>query len=108
MVGQIIWCIAHTLWLGTSFTFITSVGLILHHLFGVWHGDRRLQKRLGESYEKLKSRTSVIPFLAIIQGRQTLHLQEFLRWAYLGVGVFVLLFWQAHPILIRATGNIDW
>ena len=108
MVGQIIWCIAHTLWLGTSFTFITSVGLILHHLFGVWHGDRRLQKRLGESYEKLKSRTSVIPFLAIIQGRQTLHLQEFLRWAYLGVGAFVLLFWQAHPILIRATGNIDW
>ena len=63
-------------------------------MFGVWHGDRRLQERFGESYEKLKSRTSVIPFLAIIQGRQTLHLQEFLRWAYLGVGVFVLLFWQ--------------
>ena len=108
MVGQVIWCIAHTLWLGTSFTFVTSVGLILHHLFGVWHGDRRLQKRFGESYDQLKSRTSVIPFLAIIQGRQTLHLQEFIRWAYLGIGLFVLLFWQAHPLLIRATGNIDW
>ncbi|MFM7476262.1 MAG: NnrU family protein [Microcystis aeruginosa] len=33
MVGQVIWCIAHTLWLGTSFTLLTSLGLIAHHLF---------------------------------------------------------------------------
>jgi uncharacterized membrane protein len=39
MVGQVIWCIAHTLWLGTSFTLLTSLGLIAHHLFAVWHGD---------------------------------------------------------------------
>ena len=39
--GQIIWCFAHTLWIGTSFTLITSVGLILHHLFAIWHGDKR-------------------------------------------------------------------
>ncbi len=33
--GQIIWCFAHTLWIGTSFTLITSIGLILHHLFAI-------------------------------------------------------------------------
>ena len=38
--GQIIWCFAHTLWIGTSFTLITSIGLILHHLFAIWHGDK--------------------------------------------------------------------
>ena len=38
MVGQIIWCIAHTLWIGTTFTLLTSFGLVLHHLFAVWHG----------------------------------------------------------------------
>ena len=27
-VGQIIWCIAHTLWIGTTFTLVTSFGLI--------------------------------------------------------------------------------
>ena len=31
--GQIIWCFAHTLWIGTSFTLVTSIGLVLHHLF---------------------------------------------------------------------------
>jgi uncharacterized membrane protein len=108
MVGQVIWCVAHALWLGTSFMVVTSFGLILHHLFAVWHGDRRLQARYGESFETLRSRTSIIPFLAIAQGRQTLVLKEFLRPAYLGIIIFVLGFWFAHPILIYATGNVGW
>ncbi|MCZ0902780.1 NnrU family protein, partial [Microcoleus sp. HI-ES] len=85
MVGQVIWCVAHTLWIGTSFTLVTSIGFVLHHLFGVWHGDRRLQARFGESFETIKSRTSIMPFLAILQKRQTLDLLEFLRPSYVGV-----------------------
>ncbi len=108
MVGQVIWCLAHTLWLGTTFMVVTSAGLILHHLFGVWHGDRRLALRYGESFETLKSRTSIVPFLAIIQGRQTIAWQEFLRPAYIGVALFVLIFWWLHPVLMRATGTIGW
>ncbi len=108
MVGQVIWCLAHLLWIGTSFMVVTSAGLILHHLFAVWHGDRRWRARYGESFEILKSRTSVIPFLAILQGRQTLEWREFLRPAYLGIALFVLLFWWAHPIIIRASGSIGW
>ncbi len=108
MVGQVIWCVAHTLWLGTSFTLVTSAGLVLHHLFGVWHGDRRLRARYGEAFDSLKARTSVVPFLAIARGDQTLELREFFRWAYLGVAIFILLLWQAHPLLIRATGNVPW
>ncbi|MBE9189494.1 hypothetical protein IQ230_03755 [Gloeocapsopsis crepidinum LEGE 06123] len=108
MVGQIIWCIAHTLWLGTTFTLVTSVGLVLHHLFGVWHGDRRLTNRYGKAFTSVKDRTSIIPFLAIVQGKQTLKLQEFFRPAYLGVAVFVLLLWLSHPLLIQATGQVNW
>lgn len=108
MVGQVIWCIAHTLWIGTSFTLLTSIGLVLHHLFGVWHGDRRLQARFGESFETIKSRTSILPFLAILQKRQTLDLLEFLRPSYVGVVIFTTLLWKIHPFLMRATGNIYW
>ncbi|HEY9812729.1 MAG TPA: NnrU family protein [Candidatus Sericytochromatia bacterium] len=108
MVGQVIWCIAHTLWVGTTFTLLTSLGLVLHHLFAVWHGDRRLLARYGEAFEAVKARTSIIPFLAVIQGRQTLKWQEFLRPAYLGVTAFVLLFWWAHPLLLQATANVNW
>ncbi|MEG4066471.1 NnrU family protein [Microcoleus sp. Pol11C2] len=108
MVGQLIWCVAHTLWIGTSFTLVTSIGLVLHHLFGVWHGDRRLQARFGESFETIKSRTSIMPFLAILQKRQTLDLLEFLRPSYLGVVIFTGLLWEIHPFLMRVTRNIYW
>ncbi|WP_449418714.1 NnrU family protein [Phormidium nigroviride] len=108
MVGQVIWCIAHTLWIGTSFTLLTSIGLVLHHLFAVWHGDRRMRARYGESFEALTSRTSIIPFLAILQNRQTLDIWEFLRPAYLGVAIFTLILWKIHPLLIGATGSLAW
>ena len=108
MVGQVIWCIAHTLWIGTSFTLVTSIGLVLHHLFGVWHGDRRLQARFGESFETLKSQTSIFPFLAVWQKRQTLDLLEFLKPSYLGIAIFIGVLWKIHPFLMRVTGSIDW
>ena len=108
MIGQVLWCIAHTLWIGTTFTLVTSCGLIAHHLFAVWHGDRRLQQRYGEAFTKVKERTSVIPFLAVIEGRQTLKWQEFLRPAYLGVLAFVLLLWWGHPWLIGVTAQVKW
>lgn len=108
MVGQVIWCVAHTLWLGTSFTLVTSMGLILHHIFGVWHGDRRLSQRYGEAFEVVKQRTSIIPFQAIINGRQSLHWEEFLRPAYLGVVIFTGLLWWSHPLLLVATSRIIW
>ncbi|MFM8298822.1 MAG: NnrU family protein, partial [Microcystis aeruginosa] len=108
MVGQVIWCIAHTLWLGTSFTLLTSLGLIAHHLFAVWHGDRRLENLYGEAFLKIKERTSVVPFLAIIDGRQSLKWQEFLRPAYLGVTGFIILLWWGHPWLMQATSKIYW
>ncbi|MEG5016630.1 MULTISPECIES: NnrU family protein [unclassified Microcoleus] len=108
MVGQVIWCVAHTLWIGTSFTLVTSIGLVIHHLFGVWHGDRRLQARFGESFETIKSRTSIMPFLAILQKRQTLDLLEFLRPSYVGVVIFTGLLWEIHPFLMRVTRNIYW
>ena len=108
MVGQAIWCIAHSLWIGTTFTLLTSLGLIGHHLFAVWHGDRRLQQRYGEAFTAVKERTSVIPFLAILDGRQSLKVHEFLRPAYLGVLGFILLLWWGHPWLIQVTAKVSW
>ena len=108
MVGQVIWCIAHTLWIGSTFTLVTSLGLIAHHLFAVWHGDRRLQSRYGDSFIKVKERTSIVPFVAVLDGRQTLKWQEFIRPAYVGVLAFVLLLWWGHPWLITATAQVSW
>lgn len=46
--GQGLWCAAHLLWIGSSFTLTTSVILMAHHLFACWHGDFRLERKYGE------------------------------------------------------------
>lgn len=71
-VGQVLWCATHLLWIGSSFMLVTCAGLIGHHLFAVWHGDRRLRARFGEAFEDLRASTSVIPFRAVLDGRQHL------------------------------------
>lgn len=101
-IGQILWCMTHALWIGSSFMLVTCAGLIAHHLFAVWHGDRRLRARFGDAFEDLRSSTSVVPFLAVLDGRQTLIWQEFLRPAQLGIAVAVAVFWWAHRFISSA------
>jgi uncharacterized membrane protein len=108
MVGQLIWCVAHSLWIGSSFMIVTSIGLMAHHLFAVWHGDRRLFKRYGDDFVAAQERTSIWPFVAILQGKQQLNWREFLRPAYVGVAIFVGAFWWGHPYLVGWTAMVPW
>ena len=98
-IGQIIWCLAHTLWIGTSFTFITSLGLISHHLFAIWHGDKRLEIKFGDEFYKYKESTSIIPFVAIFDGRQQIKLKEFLKFSQLGILIAISLIWWSHKYI---------
>nr|DAD25384.1 TPA_asm: hypothetical protein HUJ06_026848 [Nelumbo nucifera] len=111
MVGQTMWCLAHTLWIGNSVAVAASIGLIGHHLFGVWNGDRRLASRYGEAFEIVKSRTSVIPFGAIIDGRQKLtkdYYKEFIRLPYIAITALTLGAYWAHPLMQAASFRLHW
>lgn len=113
-VGQILWCCTHLLWIGSSFMVATCVGLIAHHLFAIWNGDRRLANRFGAAFAELKASTSVIPFRAVLDGRQKLELAEFLRPAQLGIAIAVGIFWWAHrfigagAVAFSRTGLAHW
>ena len=98
-IGQIIWCIAHSLWIGTSFTLVTSFGLICHHLFAIWHGDKRLELKFGEEFYKFRDSTSVIPFLAIIEGRQIFKLKEYFKLSQLGILIAIIVIWTSHKYI---------
>ena len=97
--GQIIWCFAHTLWIGTSFTLVTSLGLILHHIFAIWHGDKRLETKFRGEFYKFKESTSIIPFMAIIEGRQTFKINEFLKLSQLGIVIAIAVLWWSHQYI---------
>ncbi|ERN10047.1 hypothetical protein AMTRI_Chr06g172590 [Amborella trichopoda] len=111
MVGQVIWCLAHTLWIGNSMAVAASAGLISHHLFGVWNGDRRLALRHGEAFEAVKKRTSIIPFAAILDGRQKLpkdYFKEFIRLPYLTICALTIGIYLAHPLMREASFQLHW
>jgi len=85
--------LSHTLWIENSVAVAASVGLIGHRIFGVWNGDRRLKTRYGKAFDALKSRTSVVPFAAIFDGRQKLpedYCKEFIWLTYLTITAFNL------------------
>lgn len=111
MVGQALWCFAHTIWIGNSFMVVTSAGLMAHHLFGCWHGDRRLAAKYGEAFEEVKGRTSVLPFAAILDGRQQLpddYYKEFLRVPYAAVVAFTLGAYALHPVFQAGSYYLGW
>ena len=105
------WCLAHSAWLGTSTAVSASAVLVLHHLYSVWHGDRRLQIKHGEASVTLKSRTSVVPFQAIIEGRQQLpddFYTEFLRGPYVLVVIGTIGAYFAHPWMMAGASLLNW
>ncbi|CAL0328027.1 unnamed protein product [Lupinus luteus] len=111
MVGQVLWCLAHTVWIGNSVAVAASVGLIGHHLFGVWNGDRRLAIRHGQDFEIVKERTSVVPFAAILDGRQKLpkhFYKEFIRVPYFIITALTLGAYFSHPLMHAASSNLHW
>mmetsp|Transcript_10757 Transcript_10757/g.16662 ORF Transcript_10757/g.16662 Transcript_10757/m.16662 type:complete len:361 (-) Transcript_10757:215-1297(-) len=110
-VGQGLWCLAHTLWVGTSFMCVATAGLMAHHLFACWHGDRRLEERHGDAFRRVKERTSIMPFQAILEGRQQLpqdYYKEFLRGPYLIVTVATVGAYFAHPYMQAYSYLTQW
>jgi len=97
LTGMTLWCLSHFLWIGTTFSLATSFGLIAYHLFAAWHGDKRRLKLFGDKYRQLMNTTSIIPFKAIIEGKQKLQLGEFVDKAYFWIVVFISTVYYFHP-----------
>lgn len=115
-VGQGMWSAAHLAMVGTSFTALTMALLVAHHGFACWNGDRRLYDEHGEDFLKIKERTSIIPFQAIIEGRQVLppdYYKELLRAPYALIAVGTIGAYFAHPYmqggaaLVKNTGLVE-
>ena len=115
-IGQCMWSAAHLAMIGTSFTALTMALLVGHHYFACWNGDRRLLTEHGEDFLKIKERTSIVPFKAIIEGRQILpkdYYKELLRAPYAFIAAGSIGAYFAHPFmqggaaLVKNTGLVE-
>jgi zeta-carotene isomerase len=74
-------------------------------------GDRRLRDKFGERAEILISRTSVIPFAAILSGKQELpagYISEFFRVPYLTILIGTIVAYYAHPFMQGGAALLHW
>lgn len=106
LTGQILWCVAHGAWMGTSFTLVACLTLVAHHLFGAWNGDRRLQARYGQEWQSYSERTSILPFASVLNGKQVLQWNEF-GLGYVGVVGFIVATFALHPWMLRTVGTLN-
>ena len=78
---------------------LSGLGLIFHHIFAIWHGDKRLETKFGEEFYKFKKNTSIIPFLAIFDGRQKIKVKEFFKFSQLGILIAIGVIWWSHKYI---------
>jgi len=75
-VGVILFAGAHALLASRLAGAVGMAGLALFAAIGAWHQDRKLLALRGESYQGYLAATSVVPFAAILAGRQRLVWRE--------------------------------
>lgn len=79
-------------------------GLAIVSLAGAWHQDRKMIARRGEPYAAFVEASSIVPFAAVIRGRQRLVWND-LPVAGLALGLLAaVLLRTAHPYLFARDG----
>lgn len=94
--GVTIWAVAHLMVNGRLADVVLFGGLLITALLGPFSIDAKRRRALGDRYRAFEAKTSNIPFVAILQGRQKLALGELWWRLIVAVLVFGAVMW-AHP-----------
>jgi uncharacterized membrane protein len=85
-VGVTLAAVAHALLATRLVGAVFALGFALLAIAGAWHQDRKLEARRGAAYSRYLAVTSVLPFAALVAGRQRLAWRE-VPFGALGAGL---------------------
>jgi uncharacterized membrane protein len=98
-VGLGLWAVAHMIVNGSVADLLFFGTFAVVGIFGAMHQDRRKLAEVGEPYRRFHEQTSLIPGLALLDGRQRIAARE-MPWAAIAIGAVALAILLAlHPIL---------
>ncbi|MBB4123695.1 NnrU family protein [Martelella radicis] len=102
LVGFLLWSLAHIPPNGDVVSLILFGGMGLLALAGIPVLDRRARRRLSDAeWAAVRAQTSIVPFLAILEGRAHLRSERnFWLWTGLGLAFYVWFLFQGHRLLI--------
>ncbi|MAU21873.1 MAG: NnrU family protein [Martelella sp.] len=102
LIGFLIWSLAHIPPNGDVVSLILFGGMGLLALAGMSVLDRRARRRLGDAeWAIVRAQTSVVPFLALVEGRSRLRAdRDFWLWTGVGLAFYTWFLLQGHRLLI--------
>lgn len=90
LTSVVIWAVAHLIVRGDLRSIIFFGGFGVLAAVGTLLIDAKTSRRVGADWQRFAEATSIIPFLAILQGRNRLRLGELKLWR-LGIGIAIFL-----------------
>lgn len=94
LMGVVLWAAGHVVANGEVASVIFFGGFLVLGIVGPISIDTKLRSRRPEAWQRLARVTSIIPFAAVLQGRNTLEWTELGWWRIaLGLVVYAALWW---------------
>lgn len=95
-----IWAAGHMLVNGDAASVILFSGMLILALGGMLHIDARRRATGGDGWRRFEARTSVVPFVALIEGRADWGSLRFASWRLaLGLVLYVLFLVLHEPVI---------
>ena len=96
LMGVVIWAASHIVANGEVASLIFFGGFLVLGVIGPLNIDTKLRRQKPDAWQRLAQATSIVPFAAILQGRNTLEWHEFGWWRIaLGLVLYAVL-WGVH------------
>ena len=105
LFGNVLFFGAHAAMARTPLDFIFFSGFVVLALFGAYHQDQKLLKRKGDAYRAFVGKTSLVPFAAVIAGRQTIVWSEINRLPIV-IGIIASVVLMYFHDLVLAMGGL--
>ncbi|MDF1720865.1 MAG: NnrU family protein [Minwuia sp.] len=100
LVSVVIWALAHMLVRGDYNALIFFGGFLVLAAAGTLLIDAKRRKADPDAWARYSAVTSIVPFLAIVQGRNHLSVRELGWWRLALAVVAFVLFLGLHPVII--------
>lgn len=94
--GVVIWSAFHLAANGDEASVIFFSTFFVLALFGTFAIDAKRQRKLGAAWEPFASKTSNVPFGAVVAGRSKLHLAESFGWRFWVAALLFLVILFVH------------
>jgi len=96
LIGVTLWALVHLIGNGDAASALFFTALAVTALAGTVSIDAKRRRALGPAWDAFAARTSIVPFAAILAGRNTLRIGELGWWRPAAGGIFYALMLGGH------------